>query len=90
MNGKRVAFEYDVFLSFAEEDKKDVEDGLRHPLEKKGYHVCWHHTDFLAGRQITDNIEGNITASRKTVVVLSSDFYNSPHCRYTWRLQCYT
>ena len=71
---------YDVFLSFANEDKEITENMIKIPLEERGYTVCWHHKDFIAGFSIIENMEVSIRSSKMTVVVLSEAFTDSKFC----------
>lgn len=71
---------YDIFLSFANEDMEITETRIKVPLEERGYVVCWHHRDFIAGRPIIENMTIAVGASRMTVVVLSEAFTGSKFC----------
>ena len=75
-------FKYDVFLSFADEDRETVERELKEPLEASGYTVCWHHTAFIAGWTILQNMEFHIRCSRMVVVLLSNSFDESKFCQH--------
>ena len=75
-------FSYDVFLSFADEDREVVERELKEPLEASGYTVCWHHTAFIAGWTILQNMEHHIGCSRMVVVLLSNSFDESKFCQH--------
>ncbi len=72
--------DYDVFLSFAEEDKDVAELLVKKPLEQSGYLVCWHHDAFLPGYTIEDNMERCIFKSRYTVALISESFLASEFC----------
>ena len=80
VKGKELRYVFDVFLSFAKEDKENTERLIKDPLESRGYHVCWHHDDFMPGRTILENINDNIQNSRKILFVLSEDFFKSSYC----------
>ena len=71
---------YDVFLSFAEEDKSVALSQIKIPLEEKGYSICWHHDAFMPGYTIIENIEKAIHESRITIVMLSRYFADSEFC----------
>lgn len=71
---------FDVFLSFANEDNDATETKIKIPLEEKGYAVCWHHKDFIAGLSILENMEVSIRSSRMIIVVLSDAFASSKFC----------
>ena len=72
--------EYDVFLSFAEEDRAVAEFLIKKPLEECGYLVCWHHDEFLPGHTIEDNMERSIFKSRYTIAIISEAFLASQFC----------
>ena len=73
--------QYDVFISFAEEDKEAAENIIKHPLSKMGYSVCWHHDDFIPGCTIEDNMERAIFKSRLTIILISNAFISSKFCQ---------
>ncbi len=73
--------EYDVFLSFAEEDFVFAETSLKMPLEKLGYKLCWHHDAFIPGYTVVENMERSIYKSRTTIVLLSNSFMMSEYCQ---------
>ncbi|XP_046579671.1 toll-like receptor 4 [Haliotis rubra] len=76
-------FEYDAFISYADEDRRIVIEDMRHRLEDtEGLRLCIHHRDFLPGDDIAANILNAIRMSRKTVVMLSRNFFRSPWCKY--------
>ena len=75
-----VETEYDLFLSFAEEDKTIVEEKLKKPLEILGYKICWHHDAFIPGYTVVENMERSIYKSRFTIAALSSYFLSSDFC----------
>lgn len=74
-------FEYDVFLSFADDDKEFAQKILREPLERKGYRVLLHLTDFIAGMTIEDNIVRAVNTSRTVIFVCSERFNQSIFCQ---------
>lgn len=82
VGNRRVAYSFDVFLSFSEQDREDTITLLKDPLEERRYTVCWHHEAFLPGRLIMQNIEEGIQDSRKTVLVLSENFFKSQYCKW--------
>ena len=79
---KAVEFKYDVFLSFADEDRETVERELKEPLEASGYTVCWHYTAFMAKWTILQNMEFHIRCSKMVVVLLSNSFDESEFCQH--------
>ncbi|XP_046577658.1 toll-like receptor 4 [Haliotis rubra] len=76
-------YDYDAFVSFAEEDRTFVFEELIPSLEtEKGLHLNIHSRDFLPGRPIAESIIDVIQRSRKTVLVLTPEFLKSTWCRY--------
>ena len=74
-------FKYDVFLSFAEQDRDFVERVLYVPLTDKGYIVFWHHEDFICGYTIDQNIVRATQLSRRIIFVCSEHFQCSIFCQ---------
>ena len=66
--------DYDVFLCCSSDD--NTPHGLRilQLMETKGYRVCYHLRDFLAGEPITENMLQSIVHSKRTVCFISSNF----------------
>ncbi|XP_067667469.1 toll-like receptor 4 [Haliotis asinina] len=76
-------FEYDAFISYADEDRGFVVEDMRRILEgQRGLRLCIHHRDFLVGEAIAANILNAIRSSRKTVAILSRNFLRSYWCKY--------
>lgn len=74
-------FKYDIFLSFADEDKVFVKEYLYNPLKCKGYEVFWHLSDFIAGMTIAENMLKAIRDSRWLIFVCSEHFARSDFCQ---------
>ena len=74
-------FKYDIFLSFADEDKEFVKEYLYDPLKRKGYEVFWHLSDFIAGMTIAENMLKAIGNSRWVIFVCSEHFARSDFCQ---------
>ena len=74
-------YDFDVFLSFAEEDSHFVERVLYVPLTDKGYCVFWHHQDFICGLTINDNIVRATQICRRIIFVCSENFQRSTFCQ---------
>lgn len=74
-------FEYDIFLSFADEDRTFATDYLCTPLKQKGYEVFWHYSDFIAGLTIDENIIRATKLCRRVVFVCSEHFHRSEFCQ---------
>ncbi|XP_055996804.1 toll-like receptor 4 [Ostrea edulis] len=84
IDGKNDEFQFDAFLSFAEEDfefVKDVIEELENRSEDR-YRLCFHHRDFIPGTSIASNIVSAIHHSRKTIIFMSHAFLNSTWCKY--------
>lgn len=77
---------YDVFISYANEDKEFVEQKLVPILEDSTseykYRCLVHVRDFIPGDQIMDQIVNAVTNSTRTLIVLSQGFLQS-----NWALQ---
>ena len=71
---------YDIFISFAEEDRDIALFQIKKPLEEKGYSICWHHDAFMPGYTIIENMEKSIYESRITLMMLSKYFAASEFC----------
>ncbi|KAK3095180.1 hypothetical protein FSP39_011120 [Pinctada imbricata] len=82
-------FDYDAFISYAADDRWFVVDGIMPILEKeKGLRFILHDRDFLPGNDISDNIMAAIRNSRKTVCVLSKNFFKSYWCTFEFNMAC--
>ncbi|CAC5408888.1 unnamed protein product [Mytilus coruscus] len=69
---------YDVFVSYADDDRFFVHTTLLQKLEKEaGIELCLHFRNFLPGNDIATNIISAIHNSRKTVIIMSNNFLNS-------------
>ena len=53
---------------------------LPEPDSSEGLKLCIHHRDWLAGRDIMDNVVYSVQSSRKTVLVVSNSFTQSNWC----------
>ena len=75
--------EYDVFLSYANQDSQYVEDillsGLERPekAEAQRYKCLIHSRDWAPGTAIPDQILQSVDNSRRTVIVLSNNYLQS-------------
>ncbi|CAG0896713.1 unnamed protein product [Darwinula stevensoni] len=79
---------YDAFISYAQEDEAFVVGELRPHLEDKEPHfsLLLHFRNWLPGAQIHDNVINSISASKRTLVILSSAYVASPWCQSEFRL----
>ena len=74
--------EFDVFVSYANENEEYVENDLIKNLENRGYKIAFHRVNFPGGQPIHVSIEQCIRKSKRTLVVLSNDFVNSAWCMW--------
>ncbi len=73
--------EYDVFISYAEEDQVWVMNVIDQ-LEAEGYKTLFHKRDFLPGMPTTENVGKAVMNSKRTICVLSPDFVKSAMCNW--------
>ena len=66
--------DYDVFLCCSSKDHSPHGLYILMQMEAKGYRVCYHLRDFLAGGAIMDNMIQSIVRSKRTVCLVSSHF----------------
>jgi len=65
--------DYDVFLCCSSEDHNPHGLRILREIEAKGYRVCYHLRDFLAGAPITENMIQSIERSKRTVCLISEN-----------------
>ncbi|XP_025085213.1 LOW QUALITY PROTEIN: toll-like receptor Tollo [Pomacea canaliculata] len=76
-------YEYDVFVSYANEDVDWVREELIPTLEgRHGLRLCIHQRDFPVGGNIIDNISTCVHASKRVLFVLSPHFARSRWCQF--------
>ena len=70
---------YDAFVSYSHKDDDFVENNILRKLEEgaRSYKLCIHTRDWLAGEWIPNQIARSVEQSRRTIVVLSSNFLES-------------
>ena len=73
---------YDVFVSYASEDKDDVVSPLAEALRAGGLSVWYDDFELKIGDSLRRNIDRGIAASRFGVVVLSKAFFNKEWPNY--------
>jgi len=66
--------DYDVFLCCSSDDNSPYGLRILHLMESKGYSVCYHLRDFLAGGLITDNMLHSVVRSKRTLCFISRNF----------------
>jgi Leucine-rich repeat (LRR) protein len=84
IGGTEDGYEYDAFLSFANEDRpfidKVMEELENNPVTQ--FRVCVHFRDFTPGISISKNIVSAVHSSRKTVVFMSRAYLKSHWCKH--------
>ncbi|XP_061181210.1 toll-like receptor 4 [Saccostrea echinata] len=88
IGGCEEGYKYDVFLSFADEDRVFV-DKVVEQLEKNAdiqFNVCVHYRDFTPGKSISKNIVSAVHTSKKTIVFMSRAYLKSHWCNYELRM----
>nr|XP_011420696.2 toll-like receptor 4 [Crassostrea gigas] len=81
-------YQFDAFLSFADEDRPFV-DRVLEELEgnpELRLNVCVHFRDFIPGKFISRNIVSAIHSSKKTIVFMSRAYLKSDWCKYELRM----
>ncbi|KAK3087924.1 hypothetical protein FSP39_012482 [Pinctada imbricata] len=81
-------FEFDAFISYAEEDVDFAHEALKTKVQNKypTAKLCYHSEHFLPGRSIPESIVNAVNCSRKTVCVLSEHFLVSEWCIYEFKM----
>ena len=72
---------YDAFISYADDDQSCI-DHIVETVEKLQKKLIYHKRDFLPGKPISINIFTAIKHSRKTVLLLSQNFFKSNWCKF--------
>ncbi|CAH3037715.1 unnamed protein product [Pocillopora meandrina] len=74
-------FEYDAFIIYSSYDSEWVVKTLLPTLEEKhGLKCCVHYRDFTLGIPIRQNMVDSVYRCKKTVAVVSTNFFNSSYC----------
>lgn len=66
---------YDVFVSYASEDKADIASPLASELRKRGLSVWFDDFELEVGSSLRESIERGLAASRFGIVIFSSAFF---------------
>ncbi|XP_071120407.1 toll-like receptor 4 [Mytilus edulis] len=78
---------YDVFVSYADDDRSFVHTQLLQTLEKEnGIRLCLHKRNFLPGNDIATNITSAIHNSHKTVVIMTYHYLKSYWCMFEFNM----
>ena len=73
-------FEYDAFVIFSSKDDWVTKTLIPTLEEKHGLKCCVHYRDFTLGLPFRQNMVDSVYKSRKTVAVVSTNFFNSNYC----------
>nr|KAG5692578.1 hypothetical protein BaRGS_024138 [Batillaria attramentaria] len=80
-------FQYDVFVSYDNEDVGWVLGNLIPRLEGDlGLELCVHQRDFIPGQNIVDNIVHCVQNSKKVMMLFSANFAKSHWCQFELNL----
>ena len=76
-------YTFDAFVCYHNSDIEWLFNKLRPKLEVDNhFSLCIHDRDFIAGRDIVENIVESIEKSRKVLLLLSKQFASSHWCRF--------
>ena len=75
---------FDVFIAYSQHDEEWVRLQLvkRLESERPPYSCCVHDRNFMPGEHIADNIISAISASKKTILVVTKKFVASGWCEF--------
>ncbi|XP_036338637.1 protein toll-like [Rhagoletis pomonella] len=78
---------FDAFISYSHKDERFVKQELLPGLEQGDipFRVCTHERNWLAGAYIPEQIVESVEQSRRTIIVLSQHFIESPWARMEFR-----
>ena len=69
--------EFDIFVSYANEDEDYILEYLIPELERRNFKVCFHRVHFHGGKTIIDNISESINKSKRTLAFFSNCYSDS-------------
>lgn len=73
---------YDVFISYAHEDKESLVFPLAQKLRQKGYRVWYDEFCLSVGDSLIDNISRGMLESKYAILILSKHFFNKGWTRF--------
>ena len=78
--------DYDLFLSYANEDEQFVEQFVNKLENDHLFIVCYHRRDFCAGVPSLENMERAVTRSKRTVCYLTANYLKSEWCMWEFMM----
>ena len=82
----RNIFQYDAFISYADDDRGIFLRSLIIELEENSNILCLHERDFTPGFDIAENIANAIRDSCKIVCIVSNNYLSSHWCMYEFNM----
>ncbi|KAK3086921.1 hypothetical protein FSP39_025483 [Pinctada imbricata] len=84
----RKYYEFDAFISYAEEDSEFSYNTLKSEILNldPSVRLCYHQEHFVPGSNICENIVNAVHCSRKTICVVSKHFMESQWCKYEFNM----
>ena len=83
----RTVFQYDAFISYADENRDIILGNFMSEIEKKSnLKLCLHDRDFIPGFDIAENIANAIRDSCKIVCIVSNNYLSSHWCMYEFNM----
>ncbi|MCI0445851.1 TIR domain-containing protein [bacterium] len=80
------SFQYDVFISYSHLDRDWVQEWLLSKLRSASVSVCIDFLDFTPGAPIVIEMEHAIMKSRKTLLILSTNYLKSAWTEYEYTM----
>lgn len=76
-------FQFDAFIIYSSADEGWVKKTLLPILEEKNaLKCCIHYRDFVPGKPFRENMADSVYMSRKTIAVVSHNFFKSQYCHH--------
>lgn len=78
---------YDAFVSYSNLNEEFVVQELAPRLENgyKHFKLCLHYRDFPVGASIAETIVKSVEASKRTIILVSSNFIESEWCKFEFQ-----